>query len=131
MNAIASLNPITVLIATAAAFAWGGLYWAAIAPSFARALRLDPEPRWPGPALVIAFLTRLVQAFGVALILGFAGVETVGAGAIAGAVLCCLVLLPFMVGQAAFGTGSSWRRLLVATPGVLIDITIIGAIVVL
>ena len=131
MNTIASLNLIAVLIATAAAFAWGGLYWAAIAPSLARALRLDPEPRWPGSALVIAFLTRLVQAFGVALVLGFAGVETVGAGAIAGAVLCCLVLLPFVVGQAAFGTSSSWWRLLVATPGVLIDITIIGAIVVL
>ena len=44
MNTIASVNLITVSIATVAAIAWGGLYWAAIAPPFARALRLEPEP---------------------------------------------------------------------------------------
>jgi hypothetical protein len=74
----------------------------------------------------------VLQSIGVATVLAFAGIEEAGVGALASIGLCGLLVLPTLVGQAAFGSSSGgWPRLAVAVPDVLVAFAIMGATVVL
>ena len=82
----------------------------------------------PLPALIVALVTRLVQAFGTAAVLAAAGVTGVAGGAVGGLTIFCLLLLPIMAGQAAFGPPwGSWRRLVIGVPEALVGFVIMGA----
>lgn len=122
-----------VLLATLVCFVWAGLYWAALSRPIARFVGLPMGAETlPLAALVVAFGTRLVLAFGFAAILGYAGVETFGAGVLAGAALSIVTLLPLLVGQAAFGQGSAgWRSLAISVPDALLGCALLGGFVVL
>jgi hypothetical protein len=95
----------------------------------AQALRLEANTqKMPPVALVFAFGTRIVIAFGIATITAFAGVSNPGAGALSGAAIFAVTVLPFMIGQASFGPPfGSWPRLAVALPEVWVGFAIMGA----
>jgi hypothetical protein len=119
-----------VLLAALLSFIWGGIYFAVLANRLGRIVGLDGDGqgRMPPQALIVAFLTRLVQAFGTAAVLAAAGVSGVAGGAVGGLTIFCLLLLPIMAGQAAFGPPwGSWRRLLVGVPEALVGFVIMGA----
>ena len=104
MNSFPPISPWGVLLAAVVCFVWGGAYWAALSLPIARAVGLPVgSEKMPPVALLVAFGTRLVLAFGFAVILGYAGVESFGIGVLAGAALSVVTLLPLLVGQAAFG----------------------------
>lgn len=86
----------------------------------------------PPAALVAAFVTRIVLAFGIGAITAFAGVNTPAAGALGGAAIFAVIVLPGMIGQAAFGPPfGSWPRLMVGAPEALASFAIMGAVGVL
>ncbi|SRR6266487_824319 len=130
MRDFPTIRPWTVLLAAVVSYAWSGLYFAAVAPALGRAVGAPDLPETvPASALIIAFLTRVVVAFGIAAILGFAGVHRPGIGALAGMGVFAVTMLPLMVGQAAFGPPSgSWPQFAVAVPEALLGSAIVGAI---
>ena len=129
MHSFPSISILAVLLGAFLSFAWGGLYWGVFSTHIAKAVHLDADTRnMPPAALVIAFITRVVSAFGLAAILAFAGVSGLGMGALGGAVIFCLFLLPMMLGQAAFGPPfGSWPRVAVGLPEALVGFAIMGA----
>lgn len=134
MPAFVAVNGWAVLLAAVLSFIWGGLYFAVLADRLGRIVGPDGDGqvRMPPLALIVAFLTRLVQAFGTAAGLAAAGVGSVAGGAVGGLAIFSLLLLPIMVGQAAFGPPwGSWRRLVVGVPEALVGFVIMGAIGVL
>ena len=133
MHSFPSISVLAVLLAAFLSFAWGGLYWGVFSARISRVVGLDADTRsMPPAALVVAFLTRIVQSFGIAATLAYAGVSSLGLGALGGAVIFCLLLLPLMLGQAAFGPPfGSWPRLAVGTPEALVGFAIMGAVGVL
>jgi hypothetical protein len=129
MHAFPSLSIPAILLAAFLSFVWGGLYWGLISSRIARAVRLEADTqKMPPAALVLAFVTRIVIAFGIAAITAFAGVTSPAAGALGGVAIFAVTVLPGMVGQAAFGPPfGSWPRLAVALPEALASFAIMGA----
>jgi hypothetical protein len=106
-----------------------------LGPPGATSLHRSPElraQRMPPAALVIGFVTRIAQAFGIAAIAAFAGVSGPASGALTGAAVFVVIVLPLMIGEAAFGPPSgSWPQLGVAAPEAVVDFAILGAVGVL
>lgn len=133
MHAFPSLSIPAILLATFLSFAWGGLYWGLFSARIAKVVRLEADTqKMPPAALVVAFLTRVPLTFGIAAIMAFAGANTPGAGALGGAAVFCAIVLPIMIGQAAFGPPfGSWPRVAVGAPEALAGFAIMGAVGVL
>jgi hypothetical protein len=129
MHAFPSLSIPSILLGAFLSFVWGGLYWGLISSRVAQAVRLDANTqKMPPVALVLAFGTRIVITFGIAAITAFAGVSSPAAGALSGAAIFAVTVLPMMVGQASFGPPfGSWPRLAVALPEALVSFAIMGA----
>lgn len=123
------MSILAIALAAFLSFAWGGLYWGLISSHVARAVRLEADTqKMPPVALVFAFVTRIVMAFGIAAIAAFAGVSSPPAGALSGSAIFAVTILPMMVGQASFGPPfGSWPRLAVALPEGLVSFAIMGA----
>jgi hypothetical protein len=133
MHPFPSVNILLVLLAAVAAFGWAALYWLLISPGISRLAHLESERATLGKSpLAVAFVTRVVQAFGVAVALGYAGVSEPGRGAIGGVLVFVGTILPFMVSQAAFGVPwGTWSRFALGVPEVAVAFAIMGAIVLL
>ena len=130
MKNLPAPNLLAVVLAAVLAFAWGGLYWGLLSPRIARLVGYSTEtPKMPASALVVGFVTRLVQAYGIAVILAVAGADHAGVAALGGAALFVVTAFPMMIGEAAFGPPSgSWARLAVAAPEAVVDFAILGAV---
>ena len=128
MPAFPALNGIAVVVAPVITFLVGGLYWVLIGPRLDRALGgTGSAPAMPGSALVVAFATRFILAFGMAIAVGWAAATTAGGGAVVG-VLCGIAFaLTIIAGQTAFGRGT-WREYATLTPQLLIEYGLMGAI---
>ena len=96
--------------------------WARLADRLMTAIGGPVETaRFPVPALVFAFVTRVVQALGIAVLFSYSTAEGLLAGAAVGGLACLGFVLPLMVGQAAFGPPwGPWPRFLAGTPEVLV-----------
>ena len=133
MHPFPSVNILLVLLAAVAAFGWGALYWLLISPGISRLAHLQSASATLGKsALAVGFVTRLVQSFAVAVVLGYVGVSEPWPGAIGGVLVFVGTILPFMVGQAAFGVPwGTWSRFAVGLPEGLVGFAIMGAIALL
>jgi hypothetical protein len=128
MPVFPSVNPVAVVVAPVIAFLVGGLYWVLVGPRLDRALggTGSPEPM-PAPALAVAFASRYVLAFGMAVVVGWAIATTAGGGVVVG-VLCGIAFaLTIVAGQTAFGRGT-WREYATLTPQLLIEYGLMAAI---
>jgi hypothetical protein len=133
MHPFPAVNILLVLLAAVAAFGWAALYWLLISPGISRLAHVESAAATLGKSpLAVAFGTRVVQAFAVAVVLGYAGVSEPGPGAIGGVLVFVGTVLPFMASQAAFGVPwGTWSRFAVGVPEVLIGFAIMGAIILL
>ena len=125
MVAWPSVNPWAPVVAGAAAFVAGGAYWALMSRVVGSA---PPARSWPILALGVGLLTRMLIAYAIAVILGFAAARGVGAGAIAGALAWIVFVMSMLLAQGAFGQ-SPWSQIAVGAPESLLSFTIIGAVV--
>ena len=106
------VNILAAIVAAAAVFLIGGLYWAVFTPAWSRRLGTPPEDARPTPArLGVAFVTRVVVAFILAVFVGWTGAQGAGGGAEIG----FLAWLGFVVPPAlarrrsSESPGRSWR----------------------
>src|SRR5664280_169367 len=75
MSDVPSVSAWAVALAAIVAFAWGGIYFAAIAPRVERQIGIEAGPAVTAPAaLIAALITRGVLAYGLAVILAYADV---------------------------------------------------------
>jgi len=125
MVAWPSVNPFAPVVAGAAAFVAGGAYWAAMSRMTASA---PPARSWPVLALGIGLITRMLIAYALAVILGFAGAKGPGPGAIAGALAWMVFVLSILVAKGAFGQ-SPWRQIAIGAPESRRSFISIGAVV--
>lgn len=129
MVALPSVNLLAVVVAAAVVFIIGGAYWAVLAPAFSRRLGRPPEDARPTPAqLSIAFVTRLVIAYVLAVFAGWAAVTGIGGGAEIGFLAWLGLVLPLIIGQAAFER-KPWHTVVIALPEALTGYVVMGAIV--
>lgn len=129
MVALPSVNLLAVVVAAAVVFVIGGAYWAVLAPGFSRRLGRPPGGDRPTPVqLSIAFVSRAVVAYFLAVFAGWAAVKGIGGGAEIGFLAWLGLVLPFMIGQAAFER-KPWQVVVIALPEVLTGYVVMGAIV--
>jgi hypothetical protein len=127
--ALPSVNLLAVVIAAVVVFVTGGAYWAFLGPAFSKRLGRPSEDARPTPAqLSIAFVTRVVVAYFLAAFSGWAAVKGIGGGAEIGFLAWLGLVLPFLIGQAAFER-KPWQTVVVALPEVLTGYVVMGAIV--
>jgi hypothetical protein len=127
--ALPSVNLLAVVFAAAVVFVIGGAYWAVLAPAFSRLLGRPPEGARPTPAqLTIAFVTRVVVAYFLAVLAGWAAVKGIGGGAEVGFLAWLGLVVPYIIGQAAFER-KPWQTVAIALPEALTAYVVMGAIV--
>ncbi len=129
MVALPSLNLLAVVAAAAVVLVLGGAYWAVLAPAFSRRLGRPPDDTRPTPAqLSIAFVTRVVVAYFLAVFAGWAAVNGIGGGAEVGFLAWLGLVVPYIIGQASFER-KPWRTVAIALPEALTAYVVMGAIV--
>ena len=129
MVAIPSVNLLAVVVAAAVVFVIGGAYWAVLAPAFSRRLGRPPEDARPTPVqLSIAFVTRVVIAYFLAVFAGWAAVKGIGGGAEIGFLAWLGLVVPLLIGQAVFER-KPWQTVVIALPETLTGYVVMGAIV--
>ena len=129
MVALPSVNLLAVVAAAAVVFVLGGAYWAVLAPAFSRRLGRPPYDARPTPAqLSIAFVTRVVVAYFLAVFAGWAAVNGIGGGAEVGFLAWLGLVVPYIIRQASFER-KPWRTVAIALPEALTAYVVMGAIV--
>ncbi len=129
MVALPSVNLLAVVAAAAVVFVLGGAYWAVLAPAFSRRLGRPPDDARPTPAqLSIAFVSRVVVAYFLAVFAGWAAVNGIGGGAEVGFLAWLGLVVPYIIGQASFER-KPWQTVAIALPEVLTGYVVMGAIV--
>ena len=129
MLALPHVNLLAALVAGTVVFVIGGAYWAVFTPAWSRHLGRPPEESRPTPVqLGLAFVTRVAIACALAVFVGWAGAQGVGAGAEIGFLAWLGLVLPLTIGQAAFER-KPWRTLLIGLPEAMIGFVVMGAIV--
>jgi len=127
--ALPSVNLFAVVVAAAVVLVIGGAYWALLAPAFSRRLGRPPDETRPTPAqLSIAFVTRVVVAYFLAVFAGWAAVNGIGGGAEVGFLAWLGLVVPYIIGQASFER-KPWRTVAIALPEALTAYVVMGAIV--
>jgi hypothetical protein len=127
--ALPQVNILAVVVAAIAVFVTGGLYWAVVAPAWSRRLGTPPEEARPTPGQFgIAFVTRVVVAYVLAVFAGWAGAREAGAGVEIGFLAWLGFVVTLAIGQAAFER-RPWQVVAVALPESLIGYVLMGAIV--
>jgi hypothetical protein len=127
--ALPSVNLLAVVAAAAVVFVLGGAYWAVLAPAFSRRLGRPPDDARPTPAqLSIAFVTRVVVAYFLAVFAGWAAVNGIGGGAEVGFLAWLGLVVPYIIGQASFER-KPWQTVAIALPEALTGYVVMGAIV--
>ncbi len=129
MVALPSVNLFAVVVAAAVVLVIGGAYWALLAPAFSRRLGRPSEDARPTPAqLSIAFVTRAVVAYFLAVLVGWTALKGIGGGAEIGFLAWLGLVLPLIIGQAAFER-KPWQTVVIALPESLMGYVVMGAIV--
>ena len=129
MSAIPSVNLIAVLVAAVVSFVSGGIYWGVIANPLTKLLGKVPEEvKMPPAALIVAFLTRVVLTYVLAIFLNYAGAQNALAGAALALLAWCGFVITISIGQAAFGW-MSWTRLVVGAGESLLGYALMGAVI--
>lgn len=129
MIALPPVNVLAAVVAAAAVFLIGGLYWAVFTPAWSRRLGTSPDEARPTPArLGIAFVTRIVVACMLAVFVGWTGAQGAGGGAEIGLLAWLGFVIPLGVGQAAFER-KPWQVVAIGLPESLIGFVGMGAIV--
>lgn len=129
MIALPQVNLLAAIVAAVVVFLISGLYWAVLTPAYLRRLGRPPEEARPTPAqLGVAFVTRVLLAWVLAVFVGWAGAREVGAGAEIGFLAWLGFVIPLAVGQAAFER-KPWQVLAIGLPESLIGFVLVGAIV--
>ena len=127
--ALPPVNLLAVVVAAVVAFAIGGAYWAVFTPVFLRRLGRPAEEARPTPAqLSIAFVTRVVVAYFLAVFALWAAVRGFGGGAEIGFLAWLGLLVPPLLGQAAFER-KPWQVVAIGLPESLAVYVVTGAIV--
>jgi Protein of unknown function (DUF1761) len=127
--ALPSVNLLAVIAAAAVVFVLGGAYWAVVAPAFSRRLGRPTDDVRPTPAqLSIAFVTRVVVAYFLAVFAGWAAVTGIGGGAEVGFLAWLGLVVPYIIGQASFER-KPWQTVALALPEALTAYVVMGAIV--
>ena len=129
MIALPPVNLLAAIVAAAATFLTAGLYWAVFTPAYLRHLGRPAEEARPTPVQFgVAFVTRVLLAYVLAVFVGWAGARGVGAGAEIGFLAWLGFVIPLAVGQAAFER-KPWQVLAIGLPESLIGFVLMGAIV--
>lgn len=129
MIALPPVNILAAIVAAAAVFLTGGLYWAVLTPVWSRRLGRPPEEARPTPAgLVVAFVTRVVVACVLAVFAAWAGVRGADSGAEIGFLAWLGFVVPLAIGQAAFER-RPWQATAIGLAESLIGFVLMGAIV--
>jgi hypothetical protein len=127
--ALPHVNLLAVIVAAAVAFLIGGAYWAVLTPAFLRRLGRPPEEARPTPAqLSIAFVTRVVIAYSLAVFVSWAAAQGISGGAEIGFLAWLSLVVPLIIGQAAFER-KPWQTVAIALPEALTGYVVMGAIV--
>jgi len=123
------VNLVAAIVAAAAAFLIGGLYWAVVTPAWARHLGTPPEDARPTPArLGIVFVTRAVVALVLAVFVAWTGAQGAGGGAEIGFLAWLGFVVPPGIGQAVFER-KPWQVVALGLPESLVGLMVMGAIV--
>jgi hypothetical protein len=123
------VNILAAIVAAAAVFLIGGLYWAVLMPAWSRYLGTPPEDARPTPArLGVAFVTRVVVALVLAVFVGWTGAHGAGGGAEIGFLAWLGFVVPPGLGQAAFER-KPWQVVAIGLPESLIGFVVMGTIV--
>jgi hypothetical protein len=123
------VNLLAAIVAAAAIFLVGGLYWAVFTPVWLRRLGRPPDEARPTPAqLAVAFVTRVLLAYVLAVFVGWVGVEGAGPGAEIGFLAWLGFAVPPALGQAAFER-KPWQVVAIGLPESLIGFVLVGVIV--
>jgi hypothetical protein len=127
--ALPEVNLLAVIVAAVAFFITGGVYWAVFTPAWLRRLGRPPEEARPTPAqLGVAFVTRVVLAYVLAVFVVWAGAQGAGAGAELGFLAWLGFVVPPALGQAVFER-KPWQVVAIGLPESLIGFLLVGAIV--
>jgi hypothetical protein len=127
--ALPHVNLLAVIVAAAAGFLVSGLYWAVLTPAYLRHLGRPAEEARPTPAqFAVAFVTRVLLAWVLAVFVGWAGANGAGAGAEIGFLAWLGFVVTLAIGQAAFER-KPWQVLAIGLPESLIGLVLLGAIV--
>lgn len=121
-----SVKPLAPIVAGSAAFILGGIYHALLAGVTGS----GAPPAAANPILTfgIALVTRIVVAYGLALIVGVAGITGAARGALIGVLACIAFVVTISLGQAAFGL-VPWTMLPAGLAEPLLGYALMGAIV--
>jgi hypothetical protein len=129
MIALPPINILAAVVAATVVFLVGGVYWAVFTPAYLRHLGRPAEEARPTPVQFgVAFVTRVLLAYVLAVFVGWAGARGVGAGAEIGFLAWLGFVIPLAVGQAAFER-KPWQVLAIGLPESLIGFVLMGAIV--
>ena len=124
------INIWAVLIAAAAGFAIGGIWYSGktFGPLWMKALGKSPDQLGsPGKAMIISGITQLVTALVLATILSYVGAPGPLLGAVIGLQLGLGIVLPFAAKGAPF-EGRSWTLVAINTSEHVVSLAVIGAI---
>ena len=128
MIALPEVNLLAVIVAAVAFFITGGVYWAVFTPAWLRRLGRPPEEARPTPAqLGVAFVTRVLLAYVLAVFVVWGGAQGAGAGAEIGILAWLGFVVPPTLGQAVFER-KPWQVVAIGLPESLIGFVMVGAI---
>lgn len=117
-----SVNPLVAIGAGVAAFLIGGAYWALVS-------RFIPAMgALPVFGLAVGLVTRMLIAYGIAVILAMAATRGPRAGALVGALAWLAFVFTMLLAEGMFGQ-LTWTQVLAGAPESLIGYSIMGAIV--
>ena len=129
MIALPPVNLLAVIVAAVAFFLTGGVYWAVFTPAWLHRLGRPPEEARPTPVqLSVAFVTRVLLAYVLAVFVVWAGAQGAGAGAEIGLLAWLGFVIPPTLGQAVFER-KPWQVVAIGLPESLIGFVLVGAIV--
>jgi|SRR5215467_3300094 len=117
-----AVNPLVAVGAGIAAFLLGGVYWSIVARF------LPAMGALPVSGLAVGLVTRILIAYGLAVILAMAAAKGPLAGASAGALAWLVFVATVLLAEAMFGQ-VSWTQVLAGAPESLLGYSVMGAIV--
>ena len=125
---------LSVIAAAIGTFAFGAVWYITLSKPWIEASGIatgpDGRPKGGGSAMVVGFLVLLIVAGMMRHLLATSGIDTVGAGAVAGFGIGAFLITPWVVMNYAYGQ-RSLRLMIIDGAYSTIGCTIMGAILTL